>query len=184
MVREVLAGRRVARSGFAEAKVLRILLGKGDVRVDASAIELLWPMRRIPFRYYVVLAPWALGEMLDRAKLKRLEVPTVAALRKAPIPDFVSNPEIVDLCAWFFPEPDAIRILLRERETLPASPLAIPDSGPFALPEPLPPWSPTEPKYLDEAVPRPCPHCRTEATRYRDLGDALICLTCGRSFAR
>jgi hypothetical protein len=53
-------------------------------------------------------------------------------------------------------------------------------TGPFALPEA---WSPPAPRYRDEPAPRACPHCRATSTRFRDLGDRLVCLACGCSFS-
>lgn len=184
VTREVLAGRRVASRRW-HAKSVRALLGCGDsdINLDARGFERRRTNTRWPDRYQPVLAPFAVGELLDRSKLTRLEGPTVAALRKAPIPGFASVPEVVDLCAWFVPEADALRVLLRQRVDLPAAPQPIPLDGPFTSPDPLLPWSPPAPAYLEEVAPRACPHCGTGSTRFRDLGNALVCLACGRSFA-
>lgn len=40
----------------------------------------------------------------------------------------------------------------------------------------------TEPVYLDLDPARPCPHCAVALGRVRDLGDVMICASCGRSF--
>jgi hypothetical protein len=109
-------------------------------------------------------------------------VPTVAALLGAPIPRFERAPDVVDLCAWFLPGDDALRILLRRRADLPSAPLPVPMDDPFAVAEPLLAWSPHVPRFRDEVSPRECPHCQQSATRFRDLRGALVCLGCGRSF--
>jgi hypothetical protein len=165
--------------------MLRILLGEADIKFDTGGIELLWANRRGPFHYFAVLAPFVVGELLDRASLARVGGPTVAALRKAPIPSFEPAPDVVDLCAWFVPNAGALRILLRRQAELPVAPQPIPSNGSFRLPEPLPPlppWMPSPPKFREMSAPRACPHCQTAATRFRHVGDALICLACGRSF--
>jgi hypothetical protein len=183
VVQEVLTGRRVPGPSPAEAKMLRILLSEGDIKIDVGRIELLWAGRRRPFHYFAVLAPFVVGDLLDRAKLACLEGPTVAALPKTPLPRFEPTPKVVDLCVWFLPDDEALRILFRRRAELPVAPLPVPINGPFMLPEPLPPWSPSPPAFREEVPPRKCPHCQQSARRFRDLGEALVCLTCGRSFA-
>jgi rubredoxin len=131
----------------------------------------------------VKTAPFVVGELLDRARIARLEAPTVATLHGAPVPRFGALKTFGDLCAWFLPEPDALRVFVRERAELPPAPQAIPAEGPFALPPPVPPYVTPERMYREEPSPRACPHCGKTATRFRDLGDRLVCPSCGASFA-
>lgn len=183
LVGEVLSGRR-GPVGAGEAKVLRALMDghNSDVRIDAITIERRSGAQISPDRHFGFLAPFTVGHLLDRAGITRLDGPTVAGIPKGPIPHLGTFAETRDLCVWFLPEPNELRILLRVRSELPPVPQPIPPDGPFALPPPVPSFVAPK-RFREEATPRACPCCGKEGTRFRDLGDRLVCPACGRSFA-
>lgn len=206
VVQEVLVGKRVP-AGPGDAKLTHLFLDfpASDIRIDARGIERRRLRASQPDRYYRDSGPIAVGHLMDRAGLTRVTEPIVATIRSAPI-WLVQDPAgrgpmkgsawsteapptgwssikqtPSDHCGWFIPGPDALHILLRAQPELPPAPQPIPTGGPFAA-VPLPPWSPEPPRFRDENPPRPCPHCQQSATRFREIGDSLICLTCSRSF--
>jgi len=207
VVQEVLAGRRVpAEPGDAKLTHHFLEPPASDIRIDVRGIEQRRRDAPRPARYFRDAGPVAVGHLMDRAGLTRITEPTVAAIRSAPIwivtaealrdqegwgwstvappagwPSEKRTPP--DHCGWFIPGPDALQILLRAQLELPPAPRPIPTEGPFAA-VPLPPWSAAEQaRYRDEDPPRRCPHCQQSATRFRVVGDVLICAACGRSFA-
>src|SRR6185503_1744288 len=207
VVREVLAGRRVAE-GPGDAKLTHLLLNASasDIRIDAHGIEWRHADAPRPDRGIRGAEPVVVGHLMDRAGLARITEPIVVAIHSAPVwlfddrarakdehawgwstqqpPAGTSSKKLTppDRCAWFIPSPDALQILLRAQPELPPLPQAIPAEGPFAA-VPLSPWAPAPSRFRDEDPPLRCPHCQELATHYRDLGERLVCPACGRSFA-
>lgn len=178
------------------AEVRAVLEGRVNPPIDAITVKTAWALfanrcdavvsnqgfqvqfhggRRL-VTYYSFVAPtlvchllrWA-GAVLPCGELR-------AAPVRAEVPKLRLAPELRTdgkHLLWFRDGGEVIRFALRrDSEELRSA----------AWPPPVTPFKPSEPVYLDLNPPRPCPHCGVALLRVRDLGDAMICHECGRSF--
>jgi len=111
--------------------------------------------------------------------------PTVGLLMpgRAKLPSLRTEGEQEHL-AWVVPGHDEIQIMIRPvPEQSPPEPIPIPHSGPWRLPDPIPPWAP--PKKVEVEFPDglDCPRCGRVGSTYRQIaGGFLVCPSCRCSF--
>lgn len=178
----VLAGRRVRASTGGRKVTALLWAGDGDVVIEPAAIVRQGPGGRRRETYPVAAAPYALGSLMDRAHVAALTEPTVSAVSAGLDADFLgASPTGRLACVWLrATDAGPIEVRLRSDREPPLHPLPIPAEGPLAWPADLPAWDAM--RFRDFDPPIACPHCGVASSRCRDLGDALVCKPCGRSF--
>jgi hypothetical protein len=203
---ELLRGvRRVPVTLAARRIVDVVFAGPGDpsrdLSVSAAGFTARLPNAR-PLVYDRALGPAVVSVLLECAGLTTLAGPTVARLgdpataaaRRAQgagpvVSDGGSGPApstaITSWCAWFVPSGTDLEVRVRPvtPEDLPRAPAPVPAAGPLALPTALAPWTPAPARWVERSAHVSCPHCGAAARRLRDLGSALVCPACHRSFA-
>ena len=125
-----------------------------------------------PHEYDSELAPTILGHLLGWAGVST----KCSELRGAPLAphglQLVPRRPTESRALWLLEDGELVRFAMRvESDAL---------RGAAWPPEIMLPSR--EPVYRDVSPPRPCPRCGVELSRVRDLGEAMICGTCGRSF--
>jgi len=171
------------------AKMLRIVLGTGntDMLSDrARFVVEIHERRRRPLQDFRRLAPAVVSELLIRTSMDAVFEPTVVGMPAGTVPATLENGgwSYPNKLVWFVPTTTSLKVIVRDATyaNLIAATSPIPLDGPLALRE-LPSWAPPIPVYRDFDPPFVCPNCRLACTRFRELGGALICSGCGRSFS-
>ena len=146
--------------------------GECDAAVSNDGFFIRFTWNPGTHKYYSRLAPTVIGQLLGWAGVPA----RCSELRGAPLaphglrlfPRALEEPRVL----WLLDEGDQIRFAMRvESEAL---------RGAVWPPEITLPSR--EPVYREVSPQRPCPRCGVELSRVRDLGHAMICGTCGRSF--
>ena len=169
----VLEGMRPLSFSNGVSKIMRIVLADCDTWVDSSGFFVLYPGTRRPFSYFPGLAPPAVASIVSACAIATpVRQPVRALLDPSSLPRrhllAAWRPEI--LTVWLEPGEDAVRMWLRTGEV-------------EELAE-LPPWTKPQPRYAHVPVDVDCPNCRRPQRQFRDHGDFLVCLACGRSLPR
>jgi rubredoxin len=147
-----------------------------DVRVRPGCLE-TWPERGGRNQYVSELAAPVLHHLMRRLGLSRMQDARVGLIERAGLG--ASFGAARPRALWIVPGPDEVTIFLRDapRRRGPRVAMAVPETGPWALPDayahPEPDWVPAT---------RACPHCKTSPAIFRRLDRAFVCPACGRSF--
>lgn len=140
-----------------------------DAVVSPAGFTVMFPNRRKPFDYLPSLAPGVIASLRALAPGGRLDRPfhvdADSLSRAAP---FTSGSR------WLWVARAEDRITIASREA--AAGVDLPHE-----PEPIEPWRPAKKVYACFPDGRVCGHCQTTFTRFRVLGEALMCSGCGRS---
>jgi len=187
-VHQVLHRKRRLRLDGAASKMLRIMLG-GDtdtvITPERFVVHFGPQKQRRPCCYFRRLAPRMMSGLLECGAVHTVVDPVVIGLPASSVPkvpgafpEWPYEPKLV----WVVPGADVVKVIVRKSPERWAVPVIqpIPVEGPLALRE-LPEWAPTQ-GYREFISTLPCPRCGAAGTRYREIRDALVCLTCGRSF--
>ncbi len=154
--------------------------------INRDALELRWvgENRRRRHKYFLDLAPGVVWDVMLRMGVFEIRRPTVGHLdrARARVRPLVGDKD--DHVAWVVPGEDEIQIMVRPLAgRTPPEAMSVPDSGPWKLPDPLPPWTPADQVYVEFADGLECRRCGRIGESYRELHDGfLICGSCGCSF--
>jgi hypothetical protein len=159
-------------------KVLKLITAAAcDVRIRPGCFE-MWPLRGGRHQYLSELAAPVIHHLLRRLGLSRAENPYVGVIVRVGLGAKFGKP--CPRAVWLVPHSDELQLFLRDPPARgPRVAIVIPSTGPWALPKacghPEPHWV--------SAI-RACPHCKATPPHFREIGNALVCPGCGRSFDR
>jgi hypothetical protein len=151
--------------------------GECDATVSDDGFFVRFSWNHGPHSYFMDLAPTILGHLLQWSGA----VGPCRELRAAPLSphglkllwsrsaDFGAGPNEKRLL-WLLDDGDQLRFALRV------------ESAELRVAAWPPEIRRPSPAYVDILPPKPCPHCAVALTRVRDLGGAMVCASCGRSF--
>ncbi len=184
----VLRGETYKTSDLGVRKVLGFVFSfdGSNSWITRDALELRWvgENRRRRHKYFLDLAPGVVWDVMSRMGVSEILRPTVGYLApdRAQLHPLVGDKE--DHVAWVAPSEDQIQIMVRPLAgRSPPKAMPVPDSGPWTLPDPLPPWAPADPVYLELTNGLECQRCGRIGESYRELSDGyLVCGSCGCSF--
>lgn len=175
-VQEILRTGHRASFGTGETKVMRFVLqGTGaDLEVSGRAFTIRFDWNSSRHRYFMDLAPGVVSALLDWCQSSHVTEPRAARFPAERVPrvGYLRAPwPSIDRDVWFLPGP-SVQIFVRQAR--PGAPSPIPSNPPLPLRAQL--------RTVVLASPHVCPHCRTEASSYRNLVTAWVCSACARSF--
>lgn len=187
VLNDVLDGRRRVEP---DAKMLWILLGDGrdaTITRDEFVVHFGPMKRRRPLGYYRRFGPGVLSYILERGGVSNVSAPIVIGLPATDLPRLSKGGgpgHRGPLTVWVVRTTRSVRVVVRAaiKEWRAAYSGPIPPSGLLALPDPPEEWRPAEKVWIDLSEPLECARCGASGSRYRQLPDALICLSCGCSF--
>lgn len=178
-VRRVMAGETPPPLTSRTSKVLRILTSR-ETDAEMSAVAFLVRLSHEGHRpnlYYLTDAPAVVGFLVRAGTVTRVGRRLVIDVPARVIPACHDDPSWrLEACSVWL-EDDGTLVCLSIRPTR-ASRVSTTWPTPHSLERPAPVV-----RWRELPVPVVCPHCTVRVSAARDLGEALVCPACARSFA-